>query len=97
MEGQIILRQEKGTCVCIKDYNYYPILNGAKSTIAETIYKKGDIYQFEYKPDDEGCWLYHLYKENKISLCNWSFFDDFFEIIQMGLKRFREIMKTPGG
>ena len=62
-------RQTVGVCKCVKNWKHF---------------KENDVYTFEYKPDKDNCWLYYLtHNENGIvELCNWSFFDDMFEIVE---------------
>lgn len=66
-------RKTYGTCRCVTNFKHF---------------KVGDIYTFEYKPDEDNCWLYYLtHNENGIvELCNWSFFDRHFEVIDDDVK-----------
>lgn len=75
-------RQQCGKCICVQDWAYYPIEKNIISKIPTYEFHKGDIFIFEYMPDENNCWLYHLYKNDKEEqLCNWSFFDKMFEIL----------------
>lgn len=80
-------RVTSGICICNKDYYHYPIVNGEKSDKPDIAYNKHDIFRFEYKPNEDGCWLYHLYDfaDEEERLCNYSFFDEVFEIIQQNV------------
>ena len=74
-------RATSGKCRCIKNYSNKNLRDKyPKFPVRE--YKIGDIYQFEYKSDEDNCWLYYLYKDGERTLCNWSFFDDVFEVIE---------------
>ena len=68
-----------GICKCVKDWNYYPFSKGTRSTIPTKTFHKGDIYNFEYHSDEA---LYYLCRNNENELCNWSFFDEMFEVIK---------------
>ena len=71
-------------CICIKDCEHYPFINGKKSDKPIIVYNKNDIYRFEYKPDETYCWLYHLrgIGNGEERLCNWRLFDTNFKIIE---------------
>ena len=71
-------RVTHGICKCIKDWSYYPFNKGIRSTIPEKIFYKNDIYNFKYYPDKA---IYSLYRDSESELCNYSFFDEMFEII----------------
>lgn len=62
-------RKTAGVCRCIKNFEHF---------------KVNDIYTFEYKPDENNCWLYYLTHpvNGIVELCNWSFFDDMFEVVE---------------
>ena len=62
-------RETIGICKCVRNWRHF---------------KEGDVYIFEYKPDETNCWLYYLTRNENgvLELCNWSFFDSMFEIIE---------------
>lgn len=74
-------RQLYGKCIVKETWIHYPFIKGVRSEIPDGMFLSGEIYEFEYKPDKNGCWLYHLYSRNREDLCNWAFFDRYFEII----------------
>ena len=74
-------RINSGICRCKKDWKHHPFIKGEISSVPDSIWCKDDVYSFEYKPDENGCWLYYLYRNEERRLMNWSFFDDMFEIV----------------
>lgn len=77
-----INRVISGTCICKKDVIHFPFYKGKKLNTPDIEIHKGTTYTFTYKSDENGCFLYHLQNEKESQLCNWSFFDDAFEIIE---------------
>lgn len=66
-------RQMSGRCICVNGFQHFKI---------------GDLFMFEYKPDENNCWLYYLTNIDNgiVELCNWAFFDRHFEITHDNVK-----------